>query len=62
MAARKTTTDITETETSAKNGEVAELKTNMITLANTLIRKIEGKEIEGSEYVSKIVEIYNAVK
>lgn len=52
--------EVTIIPTTIKPAE--ELKANMINLANSLIRRVEAKEITGSEYISKIVEIYNAVK
>lgn len=61
MAETKRTVKKTETETVAVN-QVEELKSNMINLANSLIKRVEAKEITGSEYISKIVDIYNAVK
>lgn len=61
MAETKRTVKKTETETVAVN-QAEELKSNMINLANSLIKRVEAKEITGSEYISKIVDIYNAVK
>lgn len=61
MAETKRAVKKTETETIVVN-QVEELKSNMINLANSLIRRVEAKEVTGSEYISKIVDIYNAVK
>lgn len=61
MAETKRTVKKTEAETVSIN-QTDELKSNMINLANSLIRRVEAKEITGSEYISKIVDIYNAVK
>lgn len=55
----KRNTDVAE---NTPTNQTEKLKANMINLANSLIRRVEAKEITGSEYISKIVDIYNAVK
>lgn len=55
----KRNTDVVE---NTPTNQTEKLKANMINLANSLIRRVEAKEITGSEYISKIVDIYNAVK
>lgn len=55
MAVRKTT------EASEQNSTEA-LKENMIALANEIIEQVRGKQVDGAEYITKVVDIYNAVK
>lgn len=55
MAVRKTT------EASEQNSTEA-LKENMITLANEMIEQVRGKQVDAPVFISKIVDIYNAVK
>lgn len=56
----KTTPEVTEEEAQINQSDY--LKANMIKFANELIEQLRGKQITGSEYIGKIIDIYNAVK
>lgn len=49
-------------EAAVEQNSAEGLKENMINLANEIIEQIRGKQVDGAEYITKVVDIYNAVK
>jgi hypothetical protein len=68
MAAKKTVDETTVEETKAttkttSKSEVAEFKSNLIDLANVLIKQVRNKQTQDpAGTLGRIVDIYNAVK